>query len=83
MISPLSHEYCGTCNRVRLSADGRLRLCLFGDNQLDLRTLLRAGATQDEIATQLRRAMLVKPERHHLKMGEAQSALAAFSQIGG
>jgi cyclic pyranopterin phosphate synthase len=83
VISPLSHEYCGTCNRVRLSADGRLRPCLFGDNQLDLRTLLRAGATQDEIAAQLRRAMLVKPERHHLKRGEAQSALAAFSQIGG
>ncbi len=50
VISPLSHDYCERCNRVRLSADGRLRLCLFGDHHIDLRTPLRAGATLDEMA---------------------------------
>jgi cyclic pyranopterin phosphate synthase len=83
VISPLSHEYCGTCNRVRVSADGNLRLCLFGDNEIDLRTPLRAGKSREELAAVIRRAVLIKPERHHLRIGEAQSALAAFSQIGG
>ncbi len=44
VISPLSHDYCDRCNRVRLTADGRLRLCLFGDQAIDLRGPLRAGA---------------------------------------
>jgi len=44
VISPLSHDYCDTCNRVRLSADGRLKLCLFGDHFIDLRTPVREHA---------------------------------------
>jgi cyclic pyranopterin phosphate synthase len=83
VISPLSHDYCERCNRVRLTADGRLRLCLFGDHAVDLRTPLRAGATTEEIADLLRSAMLIKPERHHLKLGEASSRMRAFSEIGG
>ncbi|HKU66510.1 MAG TPA: GTP 3',8-cyclase MoaA [Candidatus Baltobacteraceae bacterium] len=83
VISPLSHDYCERCNRVRLTADGRLRLCLFGDHEIDLRTPLRAGASRSEIADLLRSAMLIKPERHHLKLGEAASRMRAFSEIGG
>ena len=83
VISPLSHDYCERCNRVRLTADGRLRLCLFGDYETDLRTPLRAGATTDEIAGMLRSAMLIKPERHHLELGETASRMRAFSEIGG
>lgn len=83
VITPLSHDYCERCNRVRLTADGRLRLCLFGDHALDLRSPLRNGATMSEIATLLRSAMLIKPERHHLRLGEAASAMRAFSEIGG
>jgi cyclic pyranopterin phosphate synthase len=83
VISPLSHDYCERCNRVRLTADGRLRLCLFGDYEIDLRTPLRSGATQGDIADILRSAMLIKPERHHLKLGEAASRMRAFSEIGG
>lgn len=83
VISPLSHDYCERCNRVRLTADGRLRLCLFGDYEIDLRTPLREGATQDEICGLLRSAMLIKPERHHLQLGEASSRMRAFSEIGG
>ena len=83
VISPLSHDYCETCNRVRLTADGRLRLCLFGDYALDLRGPLREGASTAEIASLLRSAMLIKPERHHLRLGETSSQMRAFSEIGG
>jgi len=83
VISPLSHDYCERCNRVRLTADGHLRLCLFGDHALDLRSPLRAGAGTAQIAALLRSAMLIKPERHHLRLGESASRMRAFSEIGG
>lgn len=83
VISPLSHDYCDRCNRVRLTADGRLRLCLFGDYAIDLRSPLRAGASTQALAAQLRSAMLIKPERHHLRLGETASRMRAFSEIGG
>ncbi|HVA34272.1 MAG TPA: GTP 3',8-cyclase MoaA [Candidatus Baltobacteraceae bacterium] len=83
VISPLSHDYCERCNRVRLTADGRLRLCLFGDHAVDLRAPLRAGATTQELVDLLRSAMLIKPERHHLQLGKAASRMRAFSEIGG
>ena len=83
VISPLSHDYCETCNRVRLSADGRLRLCLFGDYEIDLRTPLRAGAGSERIVELLRAGMHIKPERHHLRLGDPASAMRAFSEIGG
>jgi cyclic pyranopterin phosphate synthase len=83
VISPLSHDYCETCNRVRLSADGGLRLCLFGDNEIDLRTPVRDGASLDDLAAIFRGAMYVKPERHHLDLGKPSSAMRALSEIGG
>jgi cyclic pyranopterin phosphate synthase len=83
VISPLSHDYCDRCNRVRLTADGRLRLCLFGNHEIDLRTPVRAGASRAEISQLFRTGMLIKPERHHLKLGEAGSRMRAFSEIGG
>jgi cyclic pyranopterin phosphate synthase len=83
VISPLSHEYCERCNRVRLTADGRLRLCLFGDHAIDLRTPLREGAGRQTIAQLFASGMLIKPERHHLRLGETASQMRAFSEIGG
>jgi len=83
VISPLSHDYCERCNRVRLTADGQLRLCLFGDQQVDLRAAVRGGASTDELGEILRAAMLIKPERHHLRLGETSSRMRAFSEIGG
>lgn len=83
VISPLSHDYCETCNRVRLGADGRLRLCLFGDYEIDLRTPVRDGASHDDLAAIFRGAMYIKPERHHLELGQTASAMRALSEIGG
>ena len=68
---------------MRLSADGRLRLCLFGDYEIDLRTPLRAGAGRDELAALLFGGMTIKPERHHLRLGEPASRMRALSEIGG
>lgn len=82
-ISPLSNYFCSSCNRVRLTADGRLRLCLFGDVDADLRTPLRQGASKREIAAIFRNAIRTKPERHNLQIGEASCSLRALSQIGG
>jgi cyclic pyranopterin phosphate synthase len=83
VISPLSHDYCDTCNRVRLSADGRLKLCLFGDHFIDLRTPVRDGAGDDALIAIFRGSMYVKPERHHLEIGQTASAMRALSEIGG
>ncbi|MBV8151362.1 MAG: GTP 3',8-cyclase MoaA [Candidatus Eremiobacteraeota bacterium] len=83
VISPLSHDYCERCNRVRLSADGRLRLCLFGDHHIDLRSPVRSGASREDLIDIFRGSMLIKPERHHLRLGEQSSRMRAFSEIGG
>jgi GTP 3',8-cyclase len=83
VISPLSHDYCDRCNRVRLTADGKLRLCLFGDHAVDLRGPVRAGASQGALSDLLRAAMAIKPERHRLRRGAAEAGLRAFSEIGG
>jgi cyclic pyranopterin phosphate synthase len=82
-ITPLSHNFCDRCNRVRLTARGHLRLCLFGDDEVDLRTPMRAGAPDAEIEAIIRDAVTVKPERHHLELGAAASRLIALSQTGG
>ncbi len=79
VITPMTHTYCASCNRVRLTADGRLRTCLFGDHEIDLRTPLRAG---DPLAPYFKRALEEKPREHallQLKVG----GLAALSQVGG
>ncbi|HEY3675264.1 MAG TPA: radical SAM protein, partial [Candidatus Tumulicola sp.] len=83
VISPLSHDYCDRCNRVRLTADGKLRLCLFGDHAIDLGGPLRAGASQGALCDLLSAAMAIKPERHRLRRGSADAAMRAFSEIGG
>src|SRR5207245_1885997 len=82
-ITPLSHNFCDRCNRVRLTARGHLRLCLFGDGEIDLRTPMRAGATDNEIEGIIRASLVVKPERHHLERGASASQLIALSQTGG
>ena len=79
VITPMTHTYCGSCNRVRLTADGRLRTCLFGDHEVDLRTPLRAG---EPLESYFRRALAEKPKEHallQLRIG----GLRALSQVGG
>ena len=79
VITPMTHTYCGSCNRVRLTADGRLRTCLFGDHEVDLRTPLRAG---EPLAPWVRQALAEKPEAHAL-LSRRVGGLLALSQVGG
>ena len=60
----MSHPFCGDCNRIRLTADGRLRTCLFSLNETDLRGPLRDGASDDELAERLRIAVAGKKKGH-------------------
>ena len=82
-ISPLNHNFCDRCNRLRLTANGRLRLCLFGDNEIDLATPLRAGRGEEEIAEKVLDGLMAKPQRHYLELGSTASRLIALSQVGG
>jgi cyclic pyranopterin phosphate synthase len=66
LISPVTQHFCAACNRLRLTADGRLRLCLLADDEVDLRALVRAGAGDEEIQHALRRAVACKPAGHRL-----------------
>ena len=82
VITPMSHNYCDRCNRMRLTADGQLRPCLFGDLQTNLRDPLRAG---EDLALHIRDTLEVKPERHYLIQGSdsGSGGLVALSQTGG
>jgi cyclic pyranopterin phosphate synthase len=71
-ITPISRHFCETCNRVRLSVDGVLYLCLGHDDRLELRPLLRSGAADAEIEQAIRQAILRKPERHHFQQHPEQ-----------
>ena len=82
VITPMSHNYCDRCNRMRLTADGKLRPCLFGFEEVDLRGPLRSG---EPIEPLVRRALEIKPQRHFLLQGSdaGSGGLRALSQVGG
>jgi cyclic pyranopterin phosphate synthase len=83
-ISPVSEPYCGTCNRMRLTADGKFHLCLLNDGELDVRKALRSGSgdPHGEIAKILLKAVTLKPTGHHLLEGRSTRGRSMF-QIGG
>ena len=66
-ISAITHHFCGDCNRVRLTADGKLRPCLFSETEIDLRSALRNGAPDSEIERLLRLSIKAKPESHNIE----------------
>jgi len=81
-ISPVSEPYCGTCNRMRLTADGRFHLCLLNDDELDVKRVLRSGGRRAEVAAVLARAVGLKPTGHRLEEGISTEDRSMF-QIGG
>ncbi len=84
VISPISRKFCSCCNRLRLTADGRLRNCLFAGETLDVRAALREGAGDRDVAELLRRAVAAKPEGHELRGGGPTCAAAEpMSRVGG
>lgn len=81
-ISSVSEPFCATCNRMRLTSDGRLHLCLLRDNEVDLRTAIRAGATIEEVEQIIRHAVMIKPWGHGLPDGVLPT-LRGMSELGG
>lgn len=79
VITPMTHSYCERCNRVRLTADGRLRTCLFGDHEVVLRDALRRG---EPLAPLFAEALANKPQAHSLLQMQV-GGLRALSQVGG
>ena len=83
-ISPLSDCFCDSCNRLRLTAIGRIRPCLFSDTEIDIKTPLRNGISDDELNDLYCRAVLSKPARHSLHdAGRCLPGSLSMSQIGG
>ena len=80
-ITPISQHFCETCNRVRLTVDGVLHLCLGQEERMDFRALMRGGATDAEIVDAIRRAIDLKPERHDFV--EAPQKLVRFMNMTG
>jgi cyclic pyranopterin phosphate synthase len=82
-INPVSEPFCGDCNRIRLTADGRLRTCLFSLNETDLRAVLRAGASDDELEQVIRTAVWAKELKHHVNEPGFVQPKRTMSAIGG
>jgi cyclic pyranopterin phosphate synthase len=83
-ISPLTElSFCSRCNRLRLTPDGRLRPCLLGEDEIDLKMPLRNNASIEELKRLILKAVASKPEHHHLEGGNVRLAKRKMSQIGG
>ncbi len=81
-ISPISHHFCDTCNRLRLTSAGRLRACLLHDREADLKKILRDGATDEEIKGLIKQTILDKPKGHTLAEDQVKCS-GQMSRLGG
>lgn len=91
-ISPLSNHFCGECNRLRLTADGKLRPCLFSETEIDLKPALRSDVPDEEIERLIRLSIAVKPEGHNMRIQNTELRrltdnknyrMRSMSRIGG
>lgn len=81
-ISPVSDPYCDSCNRMRFTADGRIRLCLLSEKELNFRDILRGGGSHQDLVALFQRAISAKPVGHQLRQG-IHPENRTMSQIGG
>ncbi|MDP2433391.1 MAG: GTP 3',8-cyclase MoaA [Pseudomonadota bacterium] len=81
-ITPISQHFCETCNRVRLTVDGVLHLCLGQEERMDFRVLMRAGASDADLVEAIHRAIDMKPERHEFRE-QPQKLVRFMSMTGG
>jgi len=83
-INPLTDpSFCSRCNRMRLTPDGKLRPCLLGEDEIDLKMPLRNDASMEELKSLILKAVASKPEHHHLEEGNVRLVNRKMSQIGG
>jgi GTP 3',8-cyclase len=83
VITPVTQHFCDSCNRLRLTADGKVRSCLLAEGATDLRSLLRSGCSDEAIAEVLTAAAGAKPEWHGLAPGEYSRSTHTMNEIGG
>ena len=83
VVASVSRPFCGTCNRLRLTAEGSIRNCLFSDDELSVRDLLRDGGSDEEIARMLRRAVWAKRAGHGMDEPDFLRPSRSMSMIGG
>ena len=83
LITPVSEPFCGQCNRLRLTADGKIRTCLFSLHEHDLKPLLRGNATDTDITDWLQAVVLKKEPRHHIGETDFEQPDRTMSAIGG
>ncbi len=82
-ISPISKHFCASCRRLRLTADGRIRPCLLSDTEIDIKSPLRGGCSDEELERLLRFSLEIKPERHYVTENPAACSQRIMSRIGG
>jgi cyclic pyranopterin phosphate synthase len=82
-INPVSEPFCASCDRIRLTADGQLRTCLFATEETDLRAILRSGADDDVVAATIRQAVWHKELKHYIGDKRFKRANRSMSMIGG
>jgi cyclic pyranopterin phosphate synthase len=83
VIPSVTRPFCGSCDRIRLTADGQLRSCLFAVDEVDLRALVRGGASDDEVAAAVQRCVAAKWAGHMIGQVQFVRPRRSMSQIGG
>lgn len=82
-ISAMSHSFCNSCNRIRLTSEGILKQCLYWNNNTDLKTLIRKGISDEELKEVLKESIYNKPEKHSFGANNSKSDQRAMNEIGG
>ena len=83
IITAVSNPFCDHCNRIRMTADGKLRTCLFSTNETNLKELIRSGATDETIIETIKQAVLVKEPGHKINLDDFERPTRAMHAIGG
>ena len=83
IITAVSNPFCDHCNRIRMTANGKLRTCLFSTDETDLKELIRGNASDEEIAKAIKDAVLVKEPGHKINLDDFEQPQRAMHAIGG
>ncbi len=83
LIGAVSSHFCSDCNRLRLTPDGKIRTCLFSDDEVDVKEILRSGGSDEDLKARLLMALGAKPERHHINTYLFKKCQRNMSAIGG
>jgi cyclic pyranopterin phosphate synthase len=83
LIGAVSSHFCSDCNRLRLTPDGKIRTCLFSDDEVDVKEIIRSGGSDEDLKARLLVALGAKPERHHINTYLFKKCQRNMSAIGG